>query len=170
MKKYLLSIPFLIASFLFSKQALAVCPICTVAVGAGVGFSRSLGVDDSIIGLWIGGLTVSMIIWTISWLKEKNIKFRFSSIITTILYYSIVVLPLYFMGIMASPFSSLCACGVDKIFLGVIVGSLGFLFGANWYKEIKENNNNRAYFPFQKVVMPIAPLLIMSIIFYLITK
>lgn len=39
-------------SLIFAKKALAVCPICTVAVGAGVGLSRCLGIDDSITGLW----------------------------------------------------------------------------------------------------------------------
>ncbi|MCX6758247.1 MAG: hypothetical protein NTX14_00895, partial [Candidatus Nealsonbacteria bacterium] len=61
-----------IASFIFSlltaRPALAVCPICTVAVGAGLGLSRWFGIDDSISGLWIGGLIVSFILWTIDWL------------------------------------------------------------------------------------------------------
>jgi len=43
---YLLSI--FAISFLFAEKALAVCPICTVAVGAGVGLSRWLGIDDTI--------------------------------------------------------------------------------------------------------------------------
>ena len=49
----------------------AICPICTLAVGAGVGLSRWLGVDDTVTGLWIGGLTVSMILWTIFWADKK---------------------------------------------------------------------------------------------------
>jgi len=157
--------------FVFAEKALAVCPICTIAVGAGVGLSRWLGIDDSITGLWIGGLTVSMITWTISWFDKKNIRFR-GRIITTILgYYSLIVVPLYFMGIMGNPLNTLCACGVvDKLLLGIITGSIAFWFGASWYYYLKEKNQGRAYFPFQKVVMPISPLIILSIIFYFLTK
>lgn len=170
MKKYLLVVPALIGSLLVTKQALAVCPVCTIAVGAGVGFSRSLGVDDSIAGLWIGGLTVSMIVWTISWFVKKNINFKFRSAITIIGYYLLVVVPLYFMGLMANPLEMFRGGPVDKIFLGVVVGSIGFWFGANWYEDMKEKNGGHAYFPFQKVLMPIAPLIIMTIIFYFLTK
>lgn len=37
-----------------TAKAQAVCPVCTVAVGTGVGLSRWLGVDDTITGLWLG--------------------------------------------------------------------------------------------------------------------
>ena len=152
-------------------KALAVCPICTIAVGAGVGLSRWLGIDDSITGLWVGGLTVSMITWTISWFDKKNIRFKGRLIITILGYYLLIVVPLYFMGIMGNPLSTLCACGIlDKLLLGIIAGSFGFWFGASWYYYLKEKNQGRAYFPFQKVVMPIAPLILLSIIFYLLTK
>jgi len=157
-------------SLLFFNQVYAVCPICTVAVGAGVGLSRWLGIDDSIIGLWIGGLIVSMIVWTIAWLKSKNISFKGLGLITTISWYLLTIIPLYFMDIIGHPLNSLCNCGLDKLLMGVIVGSLGFWFAAEWYFYLKEKNNGRAYFPFQKVVMPISPLVIMSIIFYLITR
>lgn len=56
-------------------SAYAICPICTIAVGAGVGLSRWLGVDDTISGIWIGGLAISSIWWTINWLNSKHIRF-----------------------------------------------------------------------------------------------
>ena len=157
-------------NLLMAKQALAVCPICTVAVGAGVGFSRWIGIDDSITGLWIGGLTVSMITWTVSWFEKKNIHFKGRMLATTVGYYLLIVVPLYFMGIIGNPLNTICACGLDKLVIGVLVGSIAFWFGASWYYHLKEKNGGHSYFPFQKVVMPISPLIIMSIIFYLLTK
>ena len=157
-------------NLLFAKQALAVCPICTIAVGAGVGLSRWLGIDDSITGLWIGGLTVSMITWTISWFDKKNIQFKGRIFVTILSYYLLIVIPLYFMGIMGNPLNTICSCGLDKLIIGIIVGSFGFWFGAEWYFHLKEKNGGHAYFPFQKVVMPISPLIIMSFIFYFLTK
>jgi len=53
MKKILIS--FLSVLVIFNtNQVFAVCPVCTVAAGAGVGLSRWLGIDDIIIGLWVG--------------------------------------------------------------------------------------------------------------------
>ncbi|KKU63742.1 MAG: hypothetical protein UX88_C0023G0019 [Candidatus Woesebacteria bacterium GW2011_GWC2_47_16] len=61
--------------FLLSpKTALAVCPVCTVAVGAGLGVSRWLGIDDSVSGIWVGGLVVSLSFWFADWLTKKNLK------------------------------------------------------------------------------------------------
>ncbi len=157
-------------NLLMTKQALAVCPICTIAVGAGVGLSRWFGIDDSITGLWIGGLTVSMITWTLSWFDKKNIRFRGRVLATTISYYLLIVVPLYFMGIMGNPLNTVCDCGLDKLLVGIVVGSVAFWFGAEWYFNLKEKNGGHAYFPFQKVVMPVSPLIVMSLIFYFLTK
>lgn len=155
---------------MFTKPALAVCPICTLAVGAGVGFSRWLGIDDSIAGLWIGGLTVSLIEWTLQWFSKKEIYFRYRGIITAVSYYALIVIPLYFAGVMGHPQNALPPFGMDRLLLGIITGSLGFYVGAKWYFYLKEKNAGRAHFPFQKVVMPIAPLIIASIIFYIVGK
>ena len=59
-KNSLYIFPIIAVGLLFAKKALAVCPICTVAAATGIGFSRWLGIDDTITGLWIGGLTVSL--------------------------------------------------------------------------------------------------------------
>jgi len=171
MKKISIYFLFLFAiSFFFAKKALAVCPICTIAVAAGVGLSRWLGIDDTITGLWIGGLTVSMITWTESWLEKKNIRFKGRIFVNVLAYYALIVIPLYYSGIIGNPLNTLRACGLDKLLFGIIVGSIAFWFGASWYFYLKEKNNGYAYFPFQKVVMPISPLIILSIIFYFLIK
>lgn len=158
----------IVVSFLFAASAKAICPICTVAVGAGVGLSRWLGIDDVIAGLWIGGLTVSLIMWTIDWLEKKNIRFKKRKLITVLAYYGIIVAPLYWTGIMGHPFNKIW--GMDKLLLGIILGSLSFFLGGFWYYRMKAKNGGHAYFPFQKVVMPVAPLIILSAFFYFLTK
>ena len=168
MKKTAIIIATCFAGLFYSLQAFAICPLCTIAVAAGVGLSRYLGIDDTITGLWIGGLTVSMILWTIDWFDRKNFKFIGRNFITAILYYLFIVFPLYFYDVLGHPLNVLW--GVDKLFLGIAIGSVVFFIGAIWYFYIKKNNDGHAYFPFQKVVMPIAPLIILSIVFYFITK
>lgn len=153
-----------------ARQVLAVCPLCAVAVGAGIGLSRWLGIDDTITGLWIGGLIVSMILWTEELLQKKRIRFFGRSVITTAGYYALVVIPLYSMGMIGHPLNTIGPWRTDKLVFGIIAGSVAFWAGARWYAHLKEKNNGHAHFPFQKIVMPIAPLIVLSIVFYLFTK
>jgi len=168
MKKYILLFSSLF--FLFSaKTSLAVCPICTIAVGAGIGFSRWLGIDDVITGLWLGGLIVSLISWTLNWLQKKKINFAGKKIVTVLAYYILVFAPLYFFtDILGHAFNRLL--GIDKILLGTALGSITFLLTTLWYEFLKRKNNNHAHFPFQKIAMPVGALLILSLVFFFITK
>lgn len=163
----------LFVNLLIIAKTYAICPVCTVAVAGGVGISRWLGIDDTISGLWIGGLTVSLIMWTINWFKKKNIRFPGRKILTAIAYYALVVLPLYYLKIdgttlMGHPGNKLL--GIDKLLLGIIIGSIAFLIGASYYQFLKAKNNGHAHFPFQKIVMAVGPLIILSAVFYFITK
>ncbi|MDO8529195.1 MAG: hypothetical protein Q7S18_00830 [bacterium] len=159
---------FIFVFFLSSQVAKAICPICTIAVGAGVGLSRWLGIDDTIAGLWVGALTVSISFWTLNWFLKKNIKFKGDKFLVIIGYYLIIIAPLYFTGIMGHTFNKIW--GIDKLLIGIIVGSLVFYGSVAWYQKIKSKNNNHARFPFQKVAMPVGFLFIASAIFYFITK
>lgn len=160
---------FFIIQFFIIQKTYAVCPVCTVAVGSGIGFFQYLGVDDSIIGLWIGGLIVSMILWTESFFDKRKIFFKGRLLVDILFYYIIVILPLYYYGFKSYPID-LYLFSIDKVLLGIIVGSISFWFGNNLHKYLKESNNGKVYFPFQKVVIPIASIAFVSIIFYLITK
>lgn len=153
-----------------AKAVAAVCPICTVAVAAGVGASRWIGVDDSISGLWVGGLTASMSAWTINWFEGKNWRFPWRGPIVTIGFYALVILPLYFMHLLSRPLSALSRLGVDKLTLGIITGSLLFWAASVWYEELKVRNNGKAHFPYEKIAFPVGSLIIVSLIFYFLTK
>jgi hypothetical protein len=151
----------------------AVCPICTIAVGAGVGIAEEFGVDDVVIGLWIGGLTISLIFWTLDWLKRKKIESVWAEPLIIFLYFFMVVVPLFFIKTNGYPIIGKELnkfWGVDKMLLGILIGSILFFSGARLYEYLKKRNGGRANFPYQKVVMPIAPLAIASIIFYFITR
>lgn len=160
------------ASFLLMERAWAVCPVCTIAVGAGLGLAEYLHIDDSISGLWIGALTVSMIMWTINWLNRRKIKFMGRKPLIVIGYYALIVLPLYFQfknkGIIGHTYHELW--GIDKLFLGIGLGSLLFYGAAQIYLYLKAKNGGKAHFPFEKVVLPVGPLVIMSLVFWFLTK
>ena len=158
-----ISILFIILAYpLYS--ALAVCPVCTVAVGAGVGLAQWLGIDDSITGLWIGGLAVSLIIWTVNWLNKKNIRFRGRKILVALGYYLIIVGPLWWKGMIGHPYNKFC--GVDKLLLGIILGTILFIAGVAFHNYLRKYNEGKSYFKGQKIVAAILPLLIASFVLY----
>jgi hypothetical protein len=153
---------FLILGIFFASSTFAQCPICTVAVGAGVGLCRYLGIDDTISGTWIGGLLVSLILWTINWLDKKNIHFLFRKILAAVFYYAVTIIPLYQLKIMGNPGNKIF--GIDKLLFGIITGSIAFILSVAFNNFLKKKNQGKAYFPFQKVVIPILFLVITSLI------
>jgi hypothetical protein len=155
-------------SLMFHVKAVqAVCPVCTIAVASCVGLSQYLGIDDAVTGVWVGGFAVSLIAWMIDYLNRKNIRFYGRKILVVIAMYAMVIWPLYYKELIGHPFNKLW--GFDKLLLGIFAGSAFFIFGniANWH--LKKKNGGRAYFPFQKVVMPVAFLAVLSGIFYWLT-
>ncbi len=156
---------FVCLTFLFSaKQVLAVCPVCTIAVGAGVGLCRWLGIDDLISGVWIGGLIISMILWLLDWLEKKQIRFRFKAFIVSVFFYLVILLPLHWTGIIGHPLNTFH--GIDKLLFGIILGSLAFSISVLTNIFLKKKNNGQVYFPYQKVVLPVIFLMITSLIIY----
>lgn len=167
MRKYiLLSLAFL-STWGLVIPAKAFCPICTAAVIAGLGLSRWLKIDDTISGLWIGGLLVSSIGWTINWCKLKKIIFPARDILIAIAYYAIVVWPLWHYEIVGHPLNQLW--GIDKLILGILVGSIVFILAYLSYENIKAKRG-KPHFPYQKIVMPVGSLAIFSLIFWLLTR
>jgi hypothetical protein len=158
-------------AFGLASKASAICPVCVVAVGAGLGLSEYLGIDDAIAGVWIGGLLVAMSAWTISWFNKKNWSFGnkdLRDIVIFILYYGLTIWPLFAKNLIGSPYNRLW--GIDKLIFGIIIGSIGFALAVLWYNNLKKKNNGHAYFPFQKVVQPLGALIILSFVFYFLTK
>jgi hypothetical protein len=161
-KLFLISVFALLSSL---KTAHAICPVCTIAVGAGLGLAEWLGIDDSISGLWIGALIVSISIWTINWLDKKDIRFKGRKILIFFAYYLIVILPLYWKEMIGHPQNRLC--GIDKLLLGIILGTALFAAGVVFHNFIRKKNEGKSYFKGQKIAFAIAPLAIASIILYL---
>ncbi len=151
-------------NFFVAFEASAVCPVCTIAVGAGVGLCRWLGIDDVLSGIWIGGLIISMIGWTLNWLQKKQIRLRLRWLAVSLFFYLIIILPLWQAGVIGHPLNTFW--GIDKLILGIIFGSLAFLVGIRTNAFLKSNNQGKAFFPFQKVVVPILFLVITTLIFH----
>lgn len=157
----------LIALLLLSFQlASAVCPLCTVGVAVGIGFSRYLGIDDIITGLWIGSLIISLSLWLIEFLDKKKIVFFARNQIIITFFYVATILPLYFSGFIGQPYNAII--GIDKLLLGMFLGTIIFIASIFADKYLRKINNNKVLFAYQKALIPLAFLLIASIIIYLL--
>jgi len=149
-----------------AKIANAVCPVCVVAVGAGLGLSRFLGIDDTISSMWIGALLASLSIWTIIWLVKKGWGFKYQKIVIPGAYYLLTFLPLWYYDIMGHPLNTIF--GIDKILFGSILGTAVFLASVWLHNYLKQKNNGKSFFSYQKVVLPVVILLIFSTILWTI--
>ncbi|OGZ83543.1 MAG: hypothetical protein A2599_00175 [Candidatus Staskawiczbacteria bacterium RIFOXYD1_FULL_39_28] len=152
--------------FLWAGVAKAVCPVCVVAVGAGLGLSRWLGVDDIISGMWIGALLVSITVWTHEWIVKKGWGFKFSLYVIGAIYYALTIVPLYFYDVVGHPLNNIF--GIDKFILGVILGTTFFIAAVLLHNFLKTKNNGKSFFPYQKVVVPVLTLIIISLILWMI--
>jgi len=154
--------------FLNASIAHAFCPICTIAVGGTLVLLERFGVDNTVSGLWIGALSLSMIYWTNDWLKARRYYTKLIGLLVHLFYYGSIIIPLWMTGIIGQPEKRIW--GIDKVIVGMALGSILF-FGGVWLADvIKKNNNNKVYFPFQKIVISLVPLIILSIIFFLATR
>ena len=164
-KKPILSLSTIITLILFIKSpSYAVCPVCTVAVGAGVGLSRYFGINDIISGIWIGALIVSMAMWTVDILIKRKIQKIWLPALVFLLMFALTVYPLKLSGIIGHPSNKIL--NMDKLLFGVFAGNLLFLLGVMLDKYLRRLNRNKVFFPYQKVVVPVSLLLMSSIVIY----
>lgn len=160
-------------NLLLPSFAWAVCPICTVAVGAGLGISRMLGIDDTVTSVWIGGLILSMSFWLVDWFNKRKFSFvkkinsGYLDLVVTTLMYTLVLVPLWYSKYIGRETNMIF--GIDKIIFGTILGSFAFLGSKELDKKVRKKKG-RQLFLYQKVVFPVASLLIISLILHFFIK
>ena len=141
-----------------------VCPVCVVAIGAGLGLSRWFGIDDVVSSVWIGAFLIAIISWTLSYMKKKGWSFTDDGVVITLAYILLTFIPLYYAGIVGHPLNKIW--GLDKIIVGSIIGGI-VLFLAHWFHlYLKKINKGKVFFSYQRVVVPVISLLLVSIILW----
>lgn len=168
MKKFLSNLSLLfglsLAALTMPAQALAVCPVCTVAVGAGLGITRWLGIDDTVAGLWIGGLFLSSALWLVNWLKTKDWNLLKKDWLIGFLFYALLILSLYLFGITGDPANTIF--GIDKIIFGIVIGTLIFAGSVKADQYLRSINEGQVFIYYQKVILPMLFLSIISAILH----
>lgn len=150
-----------------------VCPVCTIAVGAGVGVLRTWGVDDVITGIWFGALIVSSIMWMINWMNRKNIHFLFRKILVILVFYAVFIIPLYYIkigGVLIMGASNHVIFGIDRLLFGVIIGTIVFILATLSDTYLKKINDDKVLIYYQKILIPLIYLIIVSIAAHFLIK
>lgn len=133
------------------------CPICTVAVVAGVGMAQNYNISPTVVGLWAGALLVLLGYWVLKFMDKRNWHFWGRNVLVLTLSVATIGF-VYVGGIKYSPESMCGWFNIDPILFGTICGALIFIGTSKLYEWMKARNGGHAHFPFEKVVLPIITL------------
>jgi hypothetical protein len=141
-----------------------VCMVCSVAVAGGLGISRYLGVNDAATGVWAGAFLFAMGQWTNYFFEKKGKKSLWLKIVSGLFWYAMLI-PLYYGVHPSLVLNAQKLLWVDSFLLAVVAGSLVLWGSIKLYQFLKAKNGGKPHFQFEKVVLPIVLLLLVSVIF-----
>ncbi|MEM4882368.1 MAG: hypothetical protein QXN76_02395 [Nanopusillaceae archaeon] len=139
--------------------------ICAVGAASASLITKYLGVDDLIFGIWLGALNLIFTIATIEYLNKKNIKFLFRKPLIFLLYSLSFLFPFYYFNAVDTANKIF---GIDKIIWGFILGNITLKLGYFTNDILIKKNNGKVYFKFQKAIIPLLFLIVLSLIFWII--
>lgn len=154
---------FLVLALAAPALANPACAVCTVAVGASLEIARHFGVDDSVVGVWAGAFLALIGFWTIKWFDKKgwNFKGRDFWLITL----SVAMIGFMYISEMKYEPEAILVFYLDPFLFSTILGALVLIFSSEFYQWMKAKNGGHAHFPFEKVVVPVAALALLSVYF-----
>lgn len=139
----------------------AQCPVCVITVGGGLFIANKLGIDDLLVSIWLSSLNTAIAFWFAGAMKNKLLKNGFG---WTVAFYIITIGTLVYTKQIGHRFNTFL--GIDKIIAGL---TLGFIisFKAIWIDRLlRKKNHGKVFFPYQKVIIPLAMLIVSTGIFY----
>jgi len=158
-------------AILLAKQAAAHCPLCTMAAAAGAGTAAYLGVNQAVIGIFIGAFAVAIGFWIARLIKKQYIPFQKPLIIlASFLTTTIPLLPLmqsYFpINIaMSGDYGSLLnsTYAISSFLLGSIIGSIVLITSPILSNLITKARKGKPL-PFQGITTTFSLLIISALI------
>jgi len=136
-------------------------PICAIGIAGGLGVSRWLGIDDLTLGLWIGALILSFSVQFNIFLTKRGKSFPFSFWVIFLGTYALSFLPIL-KTITSDPSCNIF--GFPRVICGSILGALTLFLVDKANLFIIDKHNKKVYFYYQKVIIPIIGLIIVSMI------
>lgn len=150
------------------------CPLCTAGAAAGVGIARAAGVDDAIVGLWLGAFIAASALWLDRLLKKRGIDYPLQGVLLVAASLLALVVPLYYAGIITDievvrsmpdyhAVLGMESLGFDRLFSGTIIGTvmIAAIFLAN---DALVAGKGKRYIPYQGMVLIAIALVITTIL------
>jgi len=136
-------------------------PVCAIGIASGLAISRWLGIDDLTLGLWIGALILSFSIQFNIFLGKKGKSFPYSFWVVFLGTYALSFLPIL-KTITSDPSCNIL--GFPRVICGSILGALTLFLVDKANLFAIDKHNKKVYFYYQKVIIPIVGLIIVSMI------
>ncbi len=150
------------ASLIPLKSVLAHCPLCTMATGAALVTARWLGIDDALVGVLFGGFVIASSLWLNNVLIKKGlefVQFQEESVVLLGIVSSLATLQLG--NLFAT--NSVSLWGFNRLLIGTLIGSFASYLGHLIHLQLRSNNNEKNYIPYQGLVFILASTLIATI-------
>ena len=138
------------------------CAVCTVAVGASLEIARRYGVDDAVVGVWAGAMLALLGYWLILWFEKKNWNFPLRNLVLMAI--SIGSIGFMYFEMPYSP-KVIGIFYMDPLLFATLLGAATFIYVSKFYQWMKARNGGHAHFPFEKVVLPVLALALLSVYF-----
>lgn len=159
--------------FYFMKEGYAHCPLCTAGAIAAAGGAAYLGVNNAIVGLFLGAFAVSTGWWVSKYLKQYIPFQRQVIIITAFVTTVLPVLPFiesnypFYISIIGDYGTLLNSTYIINLFLiGSILG--GFIVSiAPWFSRQVSRKRNGKIIPYQGLLLALSMLVASSIVIQL---
>lgn len=151
---------------MFISSVYAQCPVCVVTVGGGLLIAKKLGIDNLLTALWISGLNTAISFWFVTFVKKP--KILKNPLVWTLLMFGGTVAYLY--GTKQMLHGGGTFMGIDKVLVGLIVGAIVWLMGIGVDKLIRKFNKGKVLFFYQKVIVPLTLLTLVSFLFSVLIK
>lgn len=162
---------FIFPLILLSKGVYAHCPLCTIGAAAVAGGAAYYGVNQLVIGLFIGGFAISMGMWIARLIKKKYVPFQ--TILIVLISFFTTILPLLPLMKEVAPLYISLFGGygtllnrtyvINLFFIGSIPG--GIMVGiAPWLSKKITSLRKGKRMPFQGIMITLLLLIIAGVI------
>ncbi|PIZ82880.1 hypothetical protein COX97_02535 [Candidatus Pacearchaeota archaeon CG_4_10_14_0_2_um_filter_05_32_18] len=170
-KAFMLTLAVAIAFIGVLPAVMAHCPLCTGATIVGVGITRSFGLDDSIVGVFVGGMIISTALWFNNVLKKRNIGIKGNEklrLLGLIILTSILTLVTFYYAGLFGRGNEFRIFGIESILVGSFSGgilSLGAFYYSNY---LKNKNGGKVLFNYQTMIISLIALIVNAGLFALL--
>ncbi|MBI2583353.1 MAG: hypothetical protein HYW25_01680 [Candidatus Aenigmarchaeota archaeon] len=153
-----------------SIPAFAHCPLCTAATGAVVAGARVAGIDDAVVGTFIGAFIVSTGFWTtriinktfnkklLTAARYHKLQNIFNPYMLSAVFAVMTIASFYVSGLLGAMPEYTFIFGMERLLFGIIMGSILSAASFRFHSLARSMHQNRNYFPMQGIIMPLLVL------------